>query len=1411
MKNNKNKIIFLTLLILIFTSLSIKTFNFNIVKGDGDGLYHEKISSRSNKLSECANRNGYIVCKKNGEWIIVNPPSDTPTKRNKSRKKTPSNSLNPTTRTIVLPTINKHICPNIKKPTDCSTEVYAVGIDSHGCILKYACKQDLSFFDKTPIAETTYVNDECDKNGYIWTHDFGIKGKWNSYGRTPSDPIVENSNIEAELFCSDKENHDYWPRKMWHNGAVKLKLECENDPDGISGCGILCKEDGNVIPETIIVEQNGEYKLCTSDKAGNAVVQKVYVNWIDWGGDKNGPNSGRPEIIRQDGDKKLLCKLDDGSIYDGRWLNAKDGDVTCNVLVKDNDAHGSNPPEIVSVIPEESVSVKDDSKQKNTQNNFPNQYLSNWYNVGTPGFSGVKRIEFIGNVFNFLFDTDLDRDLLTPELVSEGFNFIFAEDVEKTADPTNTAALRVTDYAGNHNDANDQDLSDWVIRIDKTPPVFDEGLKCYSKPKGSSLQSYLGNEPITHRFFPNGWTNSSVECTYCLIDPKTNNSSSRLESWKSKTSARKSGIWEDWIVEASDQDEAEQHCESFIFTQEQIQNYDLDGEMMDTAGNNVEFEEEFIVKIDTKPLEFDEGIRMKNTEEFRFLSADFKNATQFEAHEQFQLSLGIADPQENEAPIDWVNSWISLRHYPGIGATEGIERLSNTTFNNLPSGVEIDMDSQLITFTNNSDIFEKAGLYEINFYLIDQAHNEQPQKIQSRYVKIVPSEIDSQGEDSNSTFEDITGEGDIYANNNDKRTLNIILRDRFNNVIYKRDIKVKIIDQDMSNSTYDLTQQGGVNGFAEGLSFDLNISDGNITSDSITQTWNYNTEEFAENTFEVKSYLPSVKVVYGFDGASMLVEETDGLGNVIGQVAEFQFTAPSINPDGTINSTQEDIVIFEKSLHFKPIVYGYMVNKLDTDSSSIRFIDVLTRMIGQKIELQFGQEFPFFVYTNTGGSDGYLLSKTLPNKYDVLVKAHMLSGIGFHDEDYGKDVSEEERTINFCPTSEYCSQSEGSELTQTTPLPSGGAIGAPKFAFSSKIKTRVERKSVIYPGGNLGNDLGNGNYLFDDSLFDGDKPAWFNDAKIEIIRIEADIEGDILGTKDDYFYTEESGSGKSNILEMGGVSAQDIREDITRNAYGLIRGIEAESPTNSDLENGWTFTENNNVLYFKGDGQNSATNIVKLGGSFTGKGTIIVEDANILIDKDMYYWTGDELEDSLGIILINSKIHKSQPPLNLGPDIGNIYITPDVKHIVGTYFAEGSILTAIYSGEGTIPNPDRSIITGVANRTLNLPMQLLIEGTILTKNTLGGVIDELTGLGQNKTPWGIVPNTDEGLNAALKYDLHWLRRYSPKVPVYDQKLTCVTSQSGGCDKNKHATVIRPDGKVKNLTPPGFNITTLINR
>lgn len=1263
--------------------------------------------------------------------------------------------------------------------------------------------------------------DECGSGGSIWNRDYGVEGKWGSYGQTPSHSQVEHSGENAELFCSPENSpttmpriidfegdtdldaygfYSHWPRRMWHNGAVKLKLECENDPDGISGCGILCVRDGAIIPEQILITKNGEYSLCTSDKAGNAVVRKVYVNWIDWGGIANGPNSGRPGIVQQGG-QKLLCREDNGDIYDGRWLNADDGDVTCDVFVKDNGGNGPDLPEIIS-------------------GDIANDYLPSWYSDGGlgkgAGFSGVKKIQFTGDVFNFLNDSEKLKDMQTFPVEGGHTEFVFSDDVEKTADPHNTASLLVTDYAGNNNDANDRNLSDWVLRIDRIAPEVEEDLRCFSKPRNASLQPYTGEEATDHAYFPNGWTNTDVECSYYLVDPVSprSGSSSRLSAWSSFTTPRVSGISEEWEVMETGRDEAGtvRETKPENYAQEQKQRYDLEGRVSDTAGNTTNFEEEFIIKIDKKPLVFGDNVRMRNTEGFRVLSDVSTAPTQFEAHEQFTLSLGIVEPGETEAPIDWEHSWMTIHHNASNGATTNPSVFAEASFaNGLPSGISFNDNSQLLTVGADSEIFEVAGDYTLTFYLVDQALNQQDPVRAVRHVRIIPSEIDPEGVDSESVLEDLTAtQNDLYANNIDRRELEVVLRDRFGNIIYDRDIQVIIPGQDMSQPIYDLTQVDGVSGFQEGLSLTSNISDGSIGGDSSQQVWEYNTGAFAEQSFELTSYLPSVKVIYGYGGSSMLIEETDESGEVIGQLAQFEFSAPSINPDGTENSTVQDVAVFEKSLHFKPIVYGYMTNKIEgTDGNQIGFMDVLLRMVGQSVELQFGEGFPFFAYTNTGGADGMLLAEQLPTNYGVIIQAHALSGIAFVNENYG-DGEEDERTLRFCPVGSYCGGSEGSEETATHPLPSGGSIAAPKFAFSSEVRTQVGAKEVIYPGGNLGNDLGDGQSLFDLDCAVDNCPPWFNQMDITIIRVEADIEGDILGEKDDYSYMSDGAAGKSAILEMGGVSAQDIREDITRNAYQLLRGVEAQTDFNL-LAQGGTFTSANNVLHFKGNGVRSATNLVKLGGSFAGVGTIVVEDANVLIDSDMQYFTNNEWpEASLGIILINSTI------INGAPETGNIYVTPDVQRVVGTYFAEGSLLSAIYGGAGTIPNPAHADITGVAARAANLQAQLLITGTILTKNTLGGVLDEITGIGQNRTPWGPVTMDEVGLNEAMKYDLHWMRRYTANVPVYTNaqgvdSFACVLSGAGVCDSNRHATVIRPDGKVKTLTPPGFDINALILR
>jgi len=896
--------------------------------------------------------------------------------------------------------------------------------------------------------------------------------------------------------------------------------------------------------------------------------------------------------------------------------------------------------------------------------------------------------------------------------------------------------------------------------------VGDGAMKCRSKG-----HLYTGKEPHNDSNFPDGWTNENVDCRYKITDPD------KLESWSSSITRLNVASNFDTFSPVSESGKSVSPVEEqFIHRKNQNQLYKITGRSKDTLGNeSIMNFPNYKIKIDKRGLE-GTNIKMKslrpgNGDRFRTISSNAGSPTRFEAHEKFAVDLGIVPPTINESPIDWDNSWISIIHTPVGTATplpQRIQRpLSDTSF-----GMSFDRGAQLLYFTDASDIFEKAGKYQLRFHIVDEAGNEQSPAVTERYVEIVASEI--AGTSFGSGLRDKYPSQKTYANNADTRTLELTLRDRFRNVISNRNVKVTIPGQDLSKASYDLTKSGGVGSLEEGLSF--------VGTGSPTQL-RYRPTSTGKKDFRLKSYLPSLEVVFSADGkGAIMMEKKDRLGNLIGQDASFEVVGPVIKPNGYPSNVNQPPAIFETPVLFRPIVYGYLVNRLSGDGTTIPYSVVRSRMSGQHIELALGQEFPFFAYTNTGGR--YRSMRPLPRNYEVEVQAHATQGLGFSNEDY-LNGSVGDRSIDFCPTNN-CTGVDKSEVTQTYPGRAGGVITSPRFAFSSKVNVFLGGKMVTYPGGNLGNDIGNGQKLFNTSILcpdgtDASCPDWFNHTDLEVIAIEADIEGSILG--DQYSFTQDASvrGGDSKILTMGGVSAQDIREEITRKAYELIRGVKAT--TNTDRHTGINFNNGHNIIYVDGG-------TVTLGGTISGVGTIVLKDANLIIENDMHYGSSS---DSLGVILINSTTNRANAAD--GPATGNIYVRPNVQNIVGTYFADGSIMSV--GNIGTNTNLSTS------TRSTQLIRQLLIQGTIFTKNTLGGVIGQVVGSDNNRTPWKELGRTQQDIETAMKYDLHWLRRYRPNAGLpYKNPLT---------GSNEHATVIRPDGKVRNITPPGFEIGTLIRR
>ncbi len=397
-------------------------------------------------------------------------------------------------------------------------------------------------------------------------------------------------------------------------------------------------------------------------------------------------------------------------------------------------------------------------------------------------------------------------------------------------------------------------------------------------------------------------------------------------------------------------------------------------------------------------------------------------------------------------------------------------------------------------------------------------------------------------------------------------------------------------------------------------------------------------------------------------------------------------------------------------------------------------------------------------------------------------------------------------------------QNKNIETTLRTPAKS---YKTPHLAFTSKVEYPLVdpaggQKTVLHPGRNLGNRV---------TTPDGKTAPFFSDCKdlpdacdntsVKGLTLGVDIEGQILTLGSNFSFEKD----ESTIVEMGDTHFKDARELITQNAYEMIRG---EVPQEGTQVGKARFDvqqfEDRGVTYFKDTNVHLGTpeSVSFIGG---GRHTLVIEDGNLVIEGDLVY---EQLESSLGVILINTNPEAKLMQGSLRPvsETGNIFIYREVKYFVGTYFADGGLISTDDLNR-PVTTTDQDLKKSPEYREDHSPEslwrnQLILEGTVLSRNTLGGAV-KWGENGDRINPWGI----EKEKLAAQRYDLNFVRRYYPPTPKKDRKtrkmipalpdIRCtpkdptrrVDKEQNPCDNNKHSFVIRPDQRVQLLPPPGF--------
>lgn len=238
---------------------------------------------------------------------------------------------------------------------------------------------------------------------------------------------------------------------------------------------------------------------------------------------------------------------------------------------------------------------------------------------------------------------------------------------------------------------------------------------------------------------------------------------------------------------------------------------------------------------------------------------------------------------------------------------------------------------------------------------------------------------------------------------------------------------------------------------------------------------------------------------------------------------------------------------------------------------------------------------------------------------------------------------------------------------------------------------------------------------------------WWKDVKYYLSASDDDFDNDNI----DYIQTNETNEFIGLTIEgtsqwnwkyeitgqkenFSDISKSTMRQAIRKNAYELITSL-----TSGETVNGIKYIEWKNET---------------ISGTLSYE-TLIVKNGNVIISWDL-----NTSGKKLGIIVLKDNYDVNNDYNNSG----NIYITPDVKKINALIYADGGIISA--DSHGIVYETDS------ASRTNALQKQLILVGSVFTRNTIGWAI--LAG-GNYFLPWG---QETSSFDKAMIYDLNYLRR-----------------------------------------------------
>ncbi|MBS8121540.1 hypothetical protein [Candidatus Vampirococcus lugosii] len=231
-------------------------------------------------------------------------------------------------------------------------------------------------------------------------------------------------------------------------------------------------------------------------------------------------------------------------------------------------------------------------------------------------------------------------------------------------------------------------------------------------------------------------------------------------------------------------------------------------------------------------------------------------------------------------------------------------------------------------------------------------------------------------------------------------------------------------------------------------------------------------------------------------------------------------------------------------------------------------------------------------------------------------------------------------------------------------------------------------------------------YYLSDGIEPDDRKVTLDDSSYSGIRI--------IG------YSQAIGNQKitNQQRNFSSISTSEFRNKFKSNVLKSIRGMVHEQKNNGIL---YLDINNNDDIVYEDD----ISNIYDL----SDVSTIVIKNGNLIIDSDIV--------DMKGIVLIRDHYDDDH--------LGNIFIKNDVKKINAYIYGDGGFISIWDDAIGF------SNYTDSYERTTGLDKQLILEGRLYTRNTIGGSIGEA---GTYKLPGG---KKTGNYHKSLMYDLNKFR------------------------------------------------------